>query len=115
VIRPDESFPNGIDIESAEKLFRGDVADAEAIVRHHVKAPLNQNQYDALVSLAYNAGNTPFKPGHDLGDALRRGDYEGAARAFALYGRPHGAPAPTLGLKSRRAAEIELFNRPIAQ
>jgi lysozyme len=112
VLRPGEAYPDGIDIETAEKLHRSDVANAEAIVRRHVKVPLNQNQYDALVSLAYNAGNTPFGPGHDLGDALRRGDYAAAAQAFALYHRPHGSKAASGGLDNRRAAEAALFRRP---
>jgi lysozyme len=114
-IRPGESFPSGIDIESAQKLFRSDVADAEAVVRDHARVPLNQNQYDALVSLAYNSGSKPFTPGQKFGDALNQGDYAEAVRQLGtlIHTRTKGGSVVVSnGLKRRRADEATLFNAP---
>ena len=50
-------YINGIDDNFAEELFRVDLANkGENIVKKYVKVPLYQNQFDALVSFAYNVG-----------------------------------------------------------
>lgn len=62
-----------------------------------VNASLNQNQYDALASFAYNAGHIP----NALKTLLSNGEYS-AAEAWILN-NPMGAPA------SRRQKEADLF------
>jgi hypothetical protein len=42
--------------ETADKLFSEDLEEFEECVRETVKVPITQNQYDALVSLAFNIG-----------------------------------------------------------
>lgn len=113
-LQPGESFPNGIDIESANKLFRHDVADAERAVRHYVKAPVNQNQYDALVSLAYNMGGRHFGS-TDVVKSLNSGDYIAAGTHFGELvhaRRRNGSHGIDKGLAPRRTDEMNLFNRP---
>lgn len=41
---------------AAYNLFRNTIGEYEAVVNRMAKKPLTQNQFDALVSLAYNIG-----------------------------------------------------------
>jgi len=49
--------------EQADELLRQTLKGFESIVSKRIKAPLNQNQFDALVSHTFNTGgsNTLFK------------------------------------------------------
>ena len=60
LVKPGEDFRDGITEEQATELLRRDIAVAERAVRDNINVPLNQNQYDALVSLAYNIGGHAF-------------------------------------------------------
>lgn len=90
----------------AEELLRADVEKFELAVIRTVKAPLTQNQLDALVSLAYNIGNKAFG-NSTLLRLLNAGDYAGAAKQFDRWTRGGGKVLP--GLVKRRAAERALF------
>lgn len=82
-----------------------------ADVQRLVRVPLSQNQYDSLVSFAYNIGTG--RDGFPDSTVLRRlnaGDYRGAADAMAMWNKSDGAV--NQGLVNRRAGEIEQFNRP---
>ena len=52
-----------IDIREAYALFAMDLAPAEAQVNQHVTTPLNQCQYDALVSFEFNTGGLVLSGG----------------------------------------------------
>ena len=71
---------------------------------------LNQNQFDALCSFAYNVGTSGMR-GSSVIRAHNRGDYESAARAFALWNKAGGKVYK--GLVRRRAAEAALYLEPI--
>lgn len=73
-----------------------------------VKAPLNQNQFDALVSFAYNIGNKNFN-WSTLLKKLNLSDYEGASSEFLRWNQANGKILN--GLVSRRQKEKELFLR----
>ena len=60
LIKFGESFGCGIDEQTATALLREDVACAEYAVRNNINVPVSQNQYDALVILAYNIGTRNF-------------------------------------------------------
>ena len=79
--------------------------DAEAINRH-VTTALNQNQFDALASFAYNVGRGAFM-GSTLLWKLNAGDYHGAADQFLKW--THGGGVELPGLVRRRNAERDLF------
>lgn len=71
-----------------------------------VKVPLNQNQFDALVDFAYNAGAGNLASSTLL-KKLNAGDYQGAAAEFDKWVMGGGVKLP--GLVRRRKAERELF------
>jgi lysozyme len=93
----------------AQKLFESDCFDAENRVSRHVLVPLNPNQYDALVSFAFNVKYDPFVKS-TLVRKLNAGDYEGAAREFSRWKYANGKEMP--GLVRRRKMERELFETP---
>lgn len=92
-------------IQQAQQWLQDDVAEAVNLVKHLVKVPLNQNQFDALVSLTFNAGNAPLRK--TLGDVLNTGNYAGAAAQFKRWDWQAGVELP--GLMARRAAESAHF------
>ena len=55
-----EKYKNGITEEEAIRLKQKDLADAETIVKNHIKVPVTQDMYNALVSRAYNGGDGAF-------------------------------------------------------
>ena len=93
----------------AMELLRRDLAGAEAEIRRLVKKPLNQAQWDALVSLVFNAGSAPLHG--TLGRLLNAGDYKGAAGQFGRWvkGTQKGQLVTLPGLVRRRAAEEKMF------
>ena len=70
--------------------------------------PLNQNQFDALVSLCYNCG--PGAMQWQIGRDLRARNYTAAANDFMHYVYAGGQVIQ--GLVNRRAAERALFLHP---
>jgi lysozyme len=99
-----------ITVAEAEELFSYHVAVAEKVVIDHVKVYLNQNQFDALVSFAYNVGVKQFGTS-TLVKKLNLGDYDGAAAQFDLW--VHNDGQRLEGLVTRRRNERELFKRQV--
>jgi lysozyme len=93
----------------AETWFQQDMAWAQAAVLSAVIVPLNQNQFDALVSFTENEGATQFEDSTLL-RLLNAGNYSGAAAQFSRWALQKGQILP--GLVTRRAAEQRLFNTP---
>ncbi|MEY5099149.1 MAG: hypothetical protein RJA36_1868 [Pseudomonadota bacterium] len=90
----------------AEDYLREDVYWAEDAVRDHVKVALEQHEFDALVSLAFNIGAGAFARSTLL-RKLNDGDKAGAAAEFARWNQAGGKVLP--GLVKRRADEAALF------
>lgn len=80
--------------------------DFASIVNKYVRVPLTQNQFDALVSLAYNIGGSRFRKS-TLVKKLNKYDYVGAANSFWMW-RKSGRKI-LKGLVRRRKMEKELF------
>jgi len=98
----------GMTISEAEAggLLSEDVAGAEAGVRRLVTVPVNENEFSAMVSLAYNLGIGGFARSSVLG-RLNEGDRQSAAEAFGYYIR---AGYQVLEhLRQRRENERTLF------
>jgi len=71
-----------------------------------VKVPLSQNQFDALVSFAYNIGNKNFN-WSTLLKKLNLSDYIGTSQEFGRWNQANGKILN--GLVLRRQKEKELF------
>ena len=97
----------------AERLLRDDVQPIEQIIADTVRAPLNQNEHDALISLVFNIGEDNWRRSSVL-RKLNAGDKLGAADAFERWSKAHvnGELATLDGLVRRRAAEKSLFLMP---
>lgn len=108
-------YPNG------KKVAKGDVCTAaqaveymkhdlrgfEATVNAKVKVPINQNQYDALVSLTYNIGQSAFS-NSTLLRKLNEKDYAGASEQFLVWKKAGGEVVK--GLLNRRIKERAVFD-----
>lgn len=92
-----------------DRQFVYDIWAREIQLTRMVKVPLNQNQWDALMSLLFNIGEDNFAQS-DLLVLLNKRDYHGARHEFKRWRKARGVVQ--LGLANRRAAEMELFNRP---
>jgi len=99
-----------IEHSEADAILASDLAAVEIEVAHLVKMPLNQNQFDALVSFQFNTGWLAH-PHCSLLTALNGGNYQLADEDFMLYDRASGKIL--VGLSRRRAREKELFHRPV--
>lgn len=89
----------------ALEWLKEDVAAAIADVKRLVTVTLTQNQFDALVSLRFNAGVAPLLK--TLGALLNAGNYTGAAVQFKRWDWSAGVEIP--GLEARRVAEMTHF------
>lgn len=107
-------YPNGIKVKKgdtcteaqAKAYMAHDLKKFELAVNGAVTLDLNQNQFDALVSLAYNIGTNAFKKS-TLVKKLNTGDYCGAADQFNVWITAGGKRMQ--GLVNRRAKEKSLF------
>ena len=95
----------------ADAILSSDLASVELEVMHLVRVPLNQSQFDALVSFQFNTGWLSH-PHCSLLGALNAGNYALAEADFMLYDRASGKVET--GLIRRRTAERQLFHAPIA-
>jgi len=93
-------------IEEAENLLDSDVDKFANIVERLVKVELTDNQFGALVSLAFNIGQWNFSKSTLL-RLLNKGDFNGAANQFLLWRKAQGKILR--GLVLRREAEKKLF------
>lgn len=92
----------------AERLLRQDLARFEAAVDRHVTVPLNDNQFGALVSFAFNVGERAFASSTLL-RKLNAGDHAAVPTELAKWNRAGGRRVA--GLVNRRAAEAGLWVR----
>lgn len=92
--------------EQAEAFFSEDLAVFELTVNSAIKRMMTQNQFDSMVSLAFNIGGPAFA-GSTLVKKFNAGDTRGAADEFPKWRNSAGKVMP--GLAKRRAAEREMF------
>ncbi|MGN6142413.1 MAG: lysozyme [Mesorhizobium sp.] len=99
----------------ADEILSHDLAAVEKTVNGAVKVALNQNEFDALVSLVFNIGGGAFK-GSTLLRKLNAGDRAGAADQFLVWNKAtvKGKKVALPGLTVRREAERRQFLRPVA-
>ena len=90
----------------ASALLEAMVERFAAGISRYAQVPLTQNQFDALVSWAYNVGLEAARTS-TLMRRLNAGDYQGAADQLPRWNRAGGRVLP--GLTRRRAAERAMF------
>lgn len=101
--------------EEAETNFRSELRQFEEAVNRLVTVEMTQNQYDALVSFAYNCGIGALQRSSVLRHFNAGRDLE-AAKAFHLWNKARDPRTRRLrvlrGLVRRRAMEAALFQQP---
>jgi lysozyme len=90
----------------AEELLQRGIAQVEKYVNQLLHVSVNQNQFDALVSFAYNVGKTKFA-NSTLLKLINERNFDGAATQFSYWNKAGSNVLP--GLIYRRAAERECF------
>jgi GH24 family phage-related lysozyme (muramidase) len=95
----------------ADTLLKFDLRVFEYAVNNQVKVSITQNQFDALVSFAYNCGKEALRTS-ELLKKLNDGDVKGASKEFEKW--VHAGGKVLNGLVKRRKAEQELFLKDIA-
>ena len=112
LIKSDEDFKHGITERQATEILRSDISTAEHAIKDNITVPLSQNQYDALVSLAYNIGaknfanSTVVKYVNDSN--YHNTKYPTLESAWMAWNKSGGREMA--GLTNRRQQEFKLFN-----
>lgn len=91
----------------AEQLAQNIVDRFAVSIRALIKQPLNENQFSACVSLAYNIGTGGFKKSSVLKKLNVNPNDPTIADSFRLWNK--GGGVVLNGLVRRRNAEIELY------
>jgi lysozyme len=94
----------------AEEYLRLAVDKFAAQIAPMITAPINEHQFGAFVSLAYNIGPSAFRRSSAL-DEFNDGQVGRAADAILLWNKAGGKVLR--GLERRRAAERALFLKPV--
>ena len=95
-----------IDQAMAELMLLRDLKRFEVGVSNYLKAHVTQNQFDALVSLAFNVGLGNFSTSTLL-RMINAGSADAAADQFLRWNRAGGKILP--GLTRRRVAERQHY------
>lgn len=99
------------DDAQAEQWFIDDTADAVNATNRMLDVAINQNQFDALVSFAFNVG-IGAESHSTLLSLVNQGRFSQAALEFLKWDHVNGVEVA--GLKRRREAERDLFLRDAA-
>jgi lysozyme len=92
----------------ADQLLENDLSVSEQDVERIIQMPLTDNQFGALVSFDFNIGGKKLNES-TLHKRLDSGDYDGVPEEMMRWHHVNGKDSD--GLKRRRAAEIELWNK----
>ncbi len=105
------SHRSAINLTQAQEtaLLRHTVPSYASAVANAVRVPLNQNQFDALVSFAYNIGTPAFRDSTLL-RRLNAGDIQAVPGEMRRWNKSEGRVSQ--GLVNRREAEVAQFNTP---
>jgi len=96
-----------ISLETAERWLKIEVDNLQAKMRKVITVPLNDNQWTALTSLAYNIGFGAFKRSTLLRLLNAGASKEEVAKQFLRWNKAGGKEIK--GLTNRRQAESNLF------
>ena len=91
----------------AHEMLVEELSEYENYIHDLVECPLNQNQFDALVSWVFNLGSGNLASSTLL-RVLNSGEYKGVPEQIMRWNKAGGKVLA--GLTKRRQAEAELFN-----
>lgn len=95
--------------DQADNWFNQDIRNTCATLTRLITVSLNENQFAALVSLAYNIGIGHFTDSTLL-KVLNNGWFEQVPVQIARWNHVNGVVSD--GLTKRRADEVRLWNKP---
>ncbi|KQV91254.1 hypothetical protein ASD15_04215 [Massilia sp. Root351] len=99
-------YRDGISATECEALLEQDLEPVQRCVNEAVTVPLTQNQFDALVSFAFNVGNSAFLHSTLL-KRVNAGRFEDVPFELARWNRDNNRVVA--GLVNRRNKEIALW------
>ena len=102
-----DSWNRTFSLEEVYAILAVDVKKFELGVARYINVELTQNQFDALVSFAFNLGLGTLQRS-TLRAKLNRGDKNGAIKSLLKYNKAGGKVLK--GLDTRRKDEANLFN-----
>jgi lysozyme len=106
LLKPNESFSNGVTESQAASILAADVQEAEQAITRLVKVGLTQGQFDALVDFCFNLGAGRLASSTLLQE-LNAGRHDAAAEQLLSW--DHAGGIVVGGLKARREAELKLW------
>ncbi len=101
-----EDFGNGITTAKAESMFQADLEPRQQEVSRRVTATLEQNQFNALVSLRFNLSKKGWN-GTRVPELLNTGKVDQALRDWSDLDHVNGKF--NHGLEVRRSEQIRMF------
>jgi lysozyme len=102
-----DSWNRKFSLEEVYALLASDVRKFELGVERYINVELTQNQFDAIVSFAFNLGLGTLQRS-TVRAKLNRGDKAGAIESLLKYNKAGGKVLK--GLDNRRKDEAKLFN-----
>ncbi len=111
----EQPYVSGVTAEQATQLLVQKGNEFQRTVNDSVTVELNQNQYDALVSLAYNIGSGAFRQSTLL-KVLNNGQYDAVPAEMRKWTKAtvNGQKVDLPGLVTRRNTEANLFTSPVS-
>lgn len=106
LLKPGEDFSGGLSLFEGERLLYQDTLIAQAAVRRLINVPLNQNQFDVLVSFTFNLGAGALQRS-TLRRIVNRQEHNRVPTELLKWVRAGGRKLN--GLVRRRQAEGELY------
>ena len=108
----EKPYLSGVTDDKATELLTQEAGGFEKTINEKVTVPLNQNQFDALVSFVYNVGPANFQKSTLL-KVLNQGKYDAVPGELRKWtkGKQNGQLVELPGLVKRRAAEADLFQK----
>lgn len=102
-----KQYWNGVSQDQADKWFNDDIQGFALGVTKLLQKPVEQHEFDAVVSLAYNIGIGALKTSTML-RLLNEGDKNGASKEFRKW--CHAGAHVLPGLLRRRTVEQNMFD-----
>ena len=105
-------YQSGINEQQAEALFKKDLAPFVKAVQSGVTSKITQQQFDAMVILAFNIGESGFKSSSVLklvNDPDAKTSYKDLETAWKAWNKSQGKVLK--GLQNRRKAEWNIYSK----